>query len=100
MSKKTDYREPLRNLEEWDSYLSEESGLPGRIANIDLTQAVAEEGTEQLFNRYLTYGSDKAPVNSPYEFLAFCGVLGMGRILSEGKMETLINPYKWLCRVI
>jgi hypothetical protein len=95
MSKVDEYREILRTLENWDLFLLRESGLPGKRANLELAQAVADEGSEELFERYLSFDPGKAPVNSPYEFLAFCGVVGLGRLLSEGKMEILktLRPY-------
>ncbi len=89
MTKVDDYRETLRTLENWDLFLLRESGLPGKRANLELAQAVAEEGDKELFERYLALDPGKAPVNSPHEFLAFCGVVGLGRLLSEGKMEVL-----------
>jgi hypothetical protein len=95
MSKVDKYREILRTLESWDLFLLRESGLPGKRANLELAQAVADEGSEELFERYLSFDPGKAPVNSPYEFLAFCGVVGLGRLLSEGKMKVLktLRPY-------
>jgi hypothetical protein len=95
MGKADDYRETLRTLEDWDSFLLEASGLPGPRGNIELARAVAEEGDEALFDRYLSFDPETAPTNSPQEFLAFCGVLGLGRLLSEGRMELLraLRPY-------
>ena len=95
MSKADEYRETLRTLEDWDSFLLKESGLPGPRGNLELAQAVADEGGEELFERYLSFDPGKAPVNSPHEFLAFCGVVGLGRLLAEGKMEVLktLRPY-------
>jgi hypothetical protein len=89
------YRETLRTLEDWDVLLLKESGLPGKRANIELAQAVAEEGDEELFERFLSFDPDNAPTNSPQEFFTFCGILGLGRLLSEGKMEVLktLRPY-------
>ncbi len=84
MTKADDYRTKLRSLTDWDAYLLAESGLPGPRGNIELAQVVADEGNRQLFQRYLAYTADIAPVNSPYEFLAFCGVVGLGRLLAEG----------------
>jgi hypothetical protein len=84
MTKADVYRAKLRALDDWDAYLLKESGLPGPRGNLELAQAVADEGTRQLFRRYLTYTADEAPVNSPYEFLSFCGVVGLGRLLAEG----------------
>lgn len=61
-----------------------ESGLPGPRGNIELAQVVADLGERSLFERYISYTPKLAPVNSPYEFLAFCGVVGLGRLLAEG----------------
>jgi hypothetical protein len=54
-----------------------------------VAQAVAEEGDETLFKRYLAFDAEQAPVNSPQEFLAFCGVVGHGKLLAQGKKSTL-----------
>jgi hypothetical protein len=92
---KTDrYREKLRALNNWDSFLLKESGLPGPRGNIELAQAVADEGDRALFERYSQYNADEAPVNSPYEFLAFCGVVGLGRLLAEGDNSILLTLRK------
>lgn len=86
MTKVENYRAELRNIgiKEWDAYLLNNSGLPGRRGNIELARAFALEGNRENFDRYLAYNSDIAPVNTPEEFFAFCGVLGCGRLLSEG----------------
>jgi hypothetical protein len=83
------YRQQLRTLRRWDEYLLAESGLPGPRGNIELAQAVADEGDADLFERYLAYDAEAAPVNSPYEFLAFCGAVGLGRLLAEGRSQVL-----------
>jgi hypothetical protein len=44
MSKIDEYRQILRTLENWDLFLLRESGLPGKRANLELAQAVADEG--------------------------------------------------------
>jgi hypothetical protein len=79
------YRETLRSLDDWDSFLLEQSGLPGPRGNLELAQAVADEGDEDLFLRFLTLDAERAPANSPHEFLAFCGVVGLGRLVAEGQ---------------
>lgn len=95
MGKVEQYRQTLRSLDEWDSYLLQESGLPGPRGNIELAQAVADEGDEALFRRYLTFEAAVAPTDSPYEFLAFCGVVGLGQLAAEGTVEVL--PTLRLC---
>ncbi len=89
MAKADEYRNKLNALENWDAFLLKESGLPGPRGNLELAQVVADEGDQELFERYLAYDADKAPTNSPYEFLAFCGVVGLGRLLAEGRTELL-----------
>lgn len=89
MSKTDEYRAKLRTLDNWDSFLLKESGLPGPRGNLELAQVVADEGDRALFERYVRYTADQAPVNSPFEFLAFCGVVGMGRLLAEGDTNLL-----------
>jgi hypothetical protein len=89
MLRADEYRTKLRALDNWDSYLLKESGLPGPRGNLELAQVVADEGDLPLFRRYTAYTADKAPVNSPYEFLAFCGIVGLGRLLAEGDTDML-----------
>lgn len=89
MKKVDAYRQILDTMVSWDTYLLQESGLPGPRGNIELARAVADEGDRALFERYLAYDPASAPTNSPYEFLAFCGVLGQGKLLVEGDEEAL-----------
>ena len=98
------YRERLRALDDWEPYLRAESGLPGPRGNIELGQAVAEEGDAELFDMLLSWDANKAPTNSTGEFLAFCGALGLGRLLTEGEMGALeklrqcANDPRWRIR--
>jgi hypothetical protein len=85
MTRRADYRATLRNLDEWEPFLLANSGLPGPRGNLELAQAVADEGSEEKFRRWLALGPDQAPVNSPEEFLAFCGILGMGSLLAGAR---------------
>jgi hypothetical protein len=89
MTKSDEYRAQLLKLEDWDAYLLQHSGLPGPRGNIELAQVVADLGSPTLFQCYLSYNADRAPTNSPYEFLAFCGVVGLGRLLAEGHTDML-----------
>ncbi len=65
------YREELRRLKDWEPYLKRRSGLPGPRANPELVAAVAEEADADRLWR-LSASQD--------EFLALCGVAGLGRI--------------------
>lgn len=83
------YRAELRRLPDWEPFLRQESRLPGPRANLELAQAVAEEGDAACFERLLSYDAAQAPTNTPDEFLVVCGVLGLGRLLAEGQRDRL-----------
>jgi hypothetical protein len=89
MTKADEYRTHLQALKDWDSFLLKESGLPGPRGNIELAQVVADEGDLLRYQRFIAYSADVAPTNSPYEFLAFCGTVGLGRLLAEGDTDQL-----------
>jgi hypothetical protein len=98
------YRQTLHTLPNWDQFLLKESGLPGPRANLELVQAVADEGTLDLFQRYLSYTPDPASANSPEVFLTVCGIVGLGRLLAEGNLDQLevlracANDPRWRVR--
>jgi hypothetical protein len=77
------YRQELQKVSDWEPYLLANSGLPGPRGNLELAHAVFEEGNNDIFERFLRFTPDKAPVNAPEEFLHFCGVFGQGKYLSK-----------------
>lgn len=87
MGKREEYRKKIKKISDLDDYLLRESGLPGKRGNIELAQAVADVGDEALFRRLLEYTPDKASVNDAEVFFAFCGTIGMGKLLAEGRMD-------------
>ena len=95
MSRVDEYRATLQSLSDWDTYLLRESGLPGPRGNLELAQAVAEQGDRARFERYLEYSPEVAPANTQQEFLAFCGVVGLGRLLAEGDGAQLAVLRAW-----
>ena len=76
MSKTEAYRQALHTLKNWDSFLMENSGLPGPRGNLELAHVVAQDGTLEQFNHFLTYHGEE---NTPQVFIVFCGVMGLGR---------------------
>lgn len=104
MKKVDSYRSKLRALDFWDDTLLRESGLPGPRGNLELAKAAALEGNRQHFIRWLAYTPEKAPANTPEEFLAFCGVLGLGKLICLGEMvwfaelRRLANDPRWRTR--
>ena len=105
MGKVEDYRNQLHKLyvADWDAFLLAESGLPGPRGNIELARAVAMEGDAACFDRYLAIDASQAPVNTPGEFLAFCGVLGLGGLVAAGErplsaLKVPANDARWRTR--
>lgn len=88
MNKVEMYIEQLQNCRDWDEYLMINSGLPGHRANLKLAEAVRRIGSEETFVKYISK-PEGAPENTKEVFLVFCGVVGLGRLISEGKKEYL-----------
>jgi hypothetical protein len=84
MGKVEEYREKLRTLDSWDAFLLQESRLPSPRANLELASAVASEGSADQLLGYAALDSVLAPSNTAGEFLAFCGVLGLGYLAARG----------------
>ena len=89
MTKTDTYRSVLGQMEGWDDYLLRESGLPGPRGNLELMQVVADLGEQADFERWLRLGPAEAPTGDPHEFLACCGVVGLGRLLAGGERAWL-----------
>jgi hypothetical protein len=72
------YRQTLRSLDAtaWDAFLLAHSGLPGPRANLELLQAVADEGDEATFRGWLALDAARTPPETPDEFLPACGAVG------------------------
>jgi hypothetical protein len=105
MGKVEDYQNHIQLLDkaDWDAFLLVESGLPGPRGNIELARAVALEGDAARFDRYLAIDAGQAPANTPGEFLAFCGVLGLGRLVATGErplsaLREPANDPRWRMR--
>src|SRR4030066_1621414 len=88
-SKVAFYVDKLKSQKDWDSYLLKESGLPGPRGNLELAQAFAEIGDEGKIKKYLSIELDDAPTNSAKVFLTFCGGVGLGTLINQGKREYL-----------
>lgn len=68
---------------QWELYLKQHSYLSDSKANIKLANAFARIGTLMDFKKFIALDHKAAPEDTPDEFLAFCGVLGLGRYLSD-----------------
>ena len=86
MNKREQYRQTLTGLSNWDSYLRQESGLPGPRANLELIEAVADVGDETRFRQLLAAND---------EYLVLCGLVGLGRLAAEGRAEIIDELRGW-----
>lgn len=104
MSKIEDYRCILRELKDWRPFLLNNSGLPGPRGNLELAYAVAEEGDESKFLDLLSHDHPDVRENTPDVFLVFCGVVGLGKLLVQGKyyfleqLKRYANDPRWRIR--
>ena len=84
MTKHDDYVAELGHISEKTAFLRRNSGLPGPRGNLELVQAAADVGQEREFRGWIAAGSGDEPTD---EFLVVCGVVGLGRLAGEGRME-------------
>ena len=71
-------------------YLTSNSNLPGRRANLELAEAFAEVAEDyskeykekiwELCIKFSEFSQDEAPINDPLEFLPFCGAYAIGAV--------------------
>ncbi|MEK4512480.1 hypothetical protein [Paenibacillus sp. FSL K6-2524] len=88
MNQKEIYKNDLLVLPKWESYLLQNSGLPGPRANLTLLYVAAELGNEEIFRSFLDFQvEDDHHGDSPDEFIVMCGVVGLGKLLAQGKEE-------------
>jgi hypothetical protein len=91
VSKVDDHRRELRAVADREPYLLERSGLPGPRANLELAWAAAEEADAATLRRWAALGPCEAPSATGEEFLAVCGVIGLGRLAAAGDSALLTD---------
>ncbi len=89
MSRVDDHARALAGLEDPEPYLLAHSGLPGPRGNIELARAAARVRPDAELRRWAALDATAAPTGRAEEFLAFCGVLGLGRLLADGDPAAL-----------
>jgi hypothetical protein len=91
MSKIGDYRQALKELDDWVPFLKTNSGLPGPRGNLELAHAVAQAGNKEQFEQFLSFQAEE---NTPEVFLLFCGVVGLGKLAAnEPKLFDRLRGY-------
>ncbi len=91
MNKVEGLRLAFRKSKDPEAFIRKHSNLPGPRGNLELVQAVADEGDERLFRRLVAWGPDRAPENTPDGFLAVCGVVGFGRLVADGRTDLVLE---------
>lgn len=92
MGKLANYRSDLEALHDedaWEAYLRTHSELPGPRGNLELAFAFAEVAPAEMRWRFSELDAIHAPTNTPGEFVAFCGVLGLGAIAAHGGTDAV-----------
>ena len=89
MKERIQHIDNLNKSDNWIAYLKENSGLPGKRANLELLMIVVDLGDEEFFKSCLKYHDKIAPTNTQGEFIAMCGVTGLGKLITNGKPEYL-----------
>lgn len=87
------YRDLMRGATDIGAFLKKNSGLPGPRGNLELAHAFAQTASSADIWRFARLEPQAAPENTPAGFVAFCGVLGLGRLIAEGdpKAEALLR---------
>ncbi len=104
MTRIEEYQQTLASLSDWEPFLLQESGLPGPRGNLELMQAVANQGTRAWFEKYQALTPEEAPENTPQVFLVCCAIVGLGRLCAEGdtgslpRLRLLASDPRWRVR--
>jgi hypothetical protein len=89
MGKMEEYRQAIKSQKDLRAYLLANSNLPGPRGNLELAYAAALECPANLLIEWTALNAQNAPVNTPLEFLTFCGVLGQGRLFNEDDAQAM-----------
>ena len=90
MGSAKEYTRELREAPDTVEYLRQRSGMPGPRANLELLWAAAEFGDEATLREWIGLGFPEPGHEQPSdEFLAGCGIVGLGRLVAGGLREAI-----------
>lgn len=89
MGKIENYQSQLQQLTEWEEFMLAESGLPGPRGNLELIEAAARMGSVNQFTKWVQLSEAEAPGDKPPVILVCSGLVGLGRLITEGSHEHL-----------
>jgi hypothetical protein len=87
MTERNQHIENLKKSDNWIDYLKVNSGLPGKRANLELLKIVTDLGDEDFFMSCIKYDENIAPTSTQGEFIAMCGVTGLGKLVNTGRLD-------------
>ena len=88
MSRIDDYKRELADTTDRVALLRRGSNLPGPRGNLELMYAAAATGSEADLREWLRLGFPNPEEEQPTdEFLAMCGIVGLGHLLATGRDE-------------
>jgi len=87
----SDPRHRLLDLpsDEQEAFLREHSKLPGPRANLELLAVAVDIASREHIRDWSARPADVAPPNTPDEFVALVGVVGLGRLVADGERPEL-----------
>ena len=88
MSRREDYGQQLQGARDVIAFLRKESRLPRPRANLELLDAAADADDQWPYRRWIATGAGHDPTD---EFVAMCGVVGLGRLIAEGATELVTD---------
>ena len=97
-------QEQLAQTTEWVDFIKAHSNLPGPRGNLELAEAVANQGDVAIFITLLAQDGPQVQENTPEVFVVFCGLVGLGKLMGAGDLtwvETLrryANDLRWRLR--
>jgi hypothetical protein len=90
------YRHALSELGDIEPFLLSHSNLPGPRGNLELATAASDAATAEQIWRWANLAPEAAPNDAAEGFLAFCGVLALGRLLADGQTSPALETLRRL----
>lgn len=103
-SKIQQLQEQLAQTTQWVAFIKAQSNLPGPRGNLELSEAVANQGDLAIFTNLLAQDGPLVQENTPEVFVVFCGLVGLGTLMGKGDltwletMKRYANDSRWRLR--
>jgi hypothetical protein len=105
MTKSEQYKLEIQAAVDLETYLKQNSCLPGPRSNLELLYVAADLCNEADLRKWLALSPEQAPENTPEVFLQLIGVVGLGRLILEHgqpedtrRLREFANDDRWRVR--